>query len=66
MASHSAVGSAPVLARLSAPPPKSNPLGRVIPDDCRMNQLFGVRDIFGTNPLAVYHQHGSQRENAEP
>lgn len=31
-----------------------------------MNQLFGVRDIFGTNPLAVYHQHGSQRENAEP
>lgn len=48
----------------------SSHVGMVIRDDYKMNhfdqvnQFFGLRDIFGTDPLAVFRQHGNRLKNA--
>ena len=48
----------------------SSHVGVVIRDDYKMNhfdqvnQFFGLRDIFGTDPLAVFRQHGNRLKNA--
>lgn len=44
----------------------SSHVGKVIRDDYRMNhfdqvnQFFGLRDLFGTDPVAVFRQHGNR------
>lgn len=45
-------------------------VGQVIRDDYKMNhfdqvnQFFGLRDIFGTDPVAVFRQHGNRLKSA--
>jgi triacylglycerol lipase len=48
----------------------SSHVGAVIRDDYKMNhfdqvnQFFGLRDIFGTDPLSVFRQHGNRLKSA--